>query len=72
MMAVLGGCLMEEKKYAEAEPLLLEGYGGMKKREAQIPVPDKIHLKKTAERLVQLYDSRNMPEKAKSWRAESR
>ena len=35
----LGGSLMGQKKFAEAEPLILAGYEGMKAREAKIPAP---------------------------------
>src|SRR5262245_48599728 len=35
--SVLGGALLGQKKYADAEPLLLAGYEGMKKREVNIP-----------------------------------
>ena len=31
--SMLGGALLGQKKYAEAEPLLLKGYAGMKRRE---------------------------------------
>jgi len=34
---MLGGSLLGQKKYAEAEPLLLSGYEGMKQREVKIP-----------------------------------
>ena len=35
--SLLGGSLLGQKKYAEAEPLLLSGYEGMKQREDKIP-----------------------------------
>ncbi len=35
--SLLGGALLGQKKYAEAEPLLLKGYEGMKQREKTIP-----------------------------------
>ena len=35
--SMLGGSLLGQKKYAEAEPLLLSGYEGMKQREEQHP-----------------------------------
>ena len=35
--SMLGGALLGQKKYAEAEPLLLKGYHGMKERETSIP-----------------------------------
>ncbi len=34
---MLGGCLLGQKKYAEAEPLLVAGYEGSMQREDQIP-----------------------------------
>src|SRR5206468_3670109 len=34
---LLGGALAGQKKYANAEPLLLAGYEGIKQREAKIP-----------------------------------
>jgi hypothetical protein len=37
----LGAALAGEKKYAEAQPLLLQGYQGPKDREAKIPAPHK-------------------------------
>src|SRR5262249_51123527 len=33
----LGGVLLAQKHYAEAEPLLRDGYQGLKQREAKIP-----------------------------------
>jgi eukaryotic-like serine/threonine-protein kinase len=66
--SLLGGALLGQKKYAEAEPLLLQGYDGMKQRESQIPSMGKIRLTEAAERLVRLYEETNQPEKAKSWR----
>src|SRR5262249_14649794 len=35
--SALGVCLLGQKRYAEAEPLLLAGYEGMKRREGTIP-----------------------------------
>ena len=53
--SMLGGSLLGQKKYAEAEPLLLSGYKGMKQREAGIPPEGKPRLSETLQRLVQLY-----------------
>ena len=50
---MLGEALLDQKKYADAEPLLLSGYEGMKEREATIPSQDKPRLTKALERLVQ-------------------
>ena len=35
---MLGGALAGQKKFPEAEPLLIEGYSGMKERAGQIPI----------------------------------
>ncbi len=66
--SMLGGALQGQKKYTEAEPLLVRGYEGMKEREAKIPQLYKAELTKAAERLVQLYEATNQPEKARAWR----
>jgi hypothetical protein len=52
----------------EAEPLLLEGYEGMKTREARIPAAGKKGLTEALERLVQLCDATDAKDKAKEWR----
>ena len=65
---MLGGALLGQKKYAEAEPLLLQGYEGMKQREAQIPQAGKVRLAEATERLVRLYEATNQPENARTWR----
>ena len=36
--SLLGEAFLDQKKFAEAEPLLLSGYEGMKQREAMIPI----------------------------------
>jgi serine/threonine protein kinase len=68
--ALLGGALLGQKKYAEAEPLLLKGYEGMKKRQATIPPVDKVRLLDAVERLVQLYDVLGKEAEAAKWRQE--
>jgi tetratricopeptide (TPR) repeat protein len=42
--SLLGACLSGAKKYAEADPLLLEGYQGMLARKDRIDAPDSYHL----------------------------
>jgi outer membrane protein assembly factor BamD (BamD/ComL family) len=61
---------LEQKKYPEAEPLLLTGYSGMKEREERIPVPEKRRLKEALQRLVELYDAIGKPEEAAKWKRE--
>ena len=66
---MLGGSLLGQKKYAEAEPLILAGYEGMKGREAKIPAHGKLRLTEAAERVVRLYEAWGKPEKAAAWKA---
>jgi tetratricopeptide (TPR) repeat protein len=68
----LGGALLGQKKYADAEPLLLKGYEGLKPREAQIPARGKAVLAEALERLVQLYEAWGKPDQAAAWRAKRR
>jgi hypothetical protein len=65
----LGGSLLGQKRYAEAEPLLLAGYEGMKQREERIAPIDNIRLTEAIERLVQLYKAWGKLGKAALWKA---
>jgi len=66
--ALLGAALLGQKEYPDAEPLLLQGYQGMKKREAKIPKDATVRLTQALERLVQLYDAWGKKDKAAEWR----
>jgi hypothetical protein len=66
--SMLGGSLLGQKKYAEAEPLLLAGYDGMRAREANIPAHGKIRLIESLERLVHLYEATGKKDAAREWR----
>lgn len=68
--SLLGGALLGQKKYTEAEPLLLKGYEGMKQREKTIPLQGKIRIPEALERLIQLYEQTNKPAEAAKWKAE--
>jgi hypothetical protein len=65
---MLGNALLGQKKYAEAEPLLIAGYEGMKQREATIPPEGKPRVTEALERVVQLYEATNKPDEAAKWR----
>ncbi len=52
--SLLGASLAGQKKYVEAEPLLLEGYQGMMARKARMAVPDWPHLDRAREWIIQL------------------
>ena len=66
--SLLGASLTGEKKYAEAEPLLLEGYAGMATRKDRIAVPDWYYVDLARGWLVELYQAWGKPAKAAEWR----
>jgi serine/threonine protein kinase/tetratricopeptide (TPR) repeat protein len=68
-MSQLGGSLLGQGRYAEAEPLIVQGYEGLKAREAQIPAPGKTRLPEAAEQVVRLYEAWGKPEQAAVWKA---
>jgi serine/threonine protein kinase len=67
-MSVLGAALLGQKKYADAESLLLQGYGGMKQWKVGRPAADIRLLTDAGERVVHFYEETNQPEKARAWR----
>jgi hypothetical protein len=68
--ALLGGSLLGQKKYADAEPLLLNGYEGMKQREKTIPPQSKVRLTEALDRLIELYTATDKLDEAKKRQAE--
>ena len=60
---------MGQKQYAQAEPLIVSGYEGVKAREAKIPQPAKQRLTEAADRAVKLYESWDKKDKEAEWRA---
>lgn len=72
--SLLGGALLGQKKFAEAEPLLVQGYEGMTQREAKIPSSVRaIRLSEAVGRLVSFYETRAAEgdaEQAAQWKAE--
>jgi tetratricopeptide (TPR) repeat protein len=65
----LGASLLGQKEYADAERLILDGYEGMKAREAKIPAQGKKYLTEAAERVVQLYQAWGKKDQEAEWRA---
>jgi tetratricopeptide (TPR) repeat protein len=70
---LLGGILVGQKKYAEAEPLLRSGYEGIKQQLDKIPLYCNPHLKgalqkQALEGLVQLYEATGRPDQAAEWK----
>src|SRR5262249_14795324 len=68
--SLLGGALLGQKKYADAEPLLLKGYKGMKVREKNMPPQNAVRIHEALDRLIELYTAWGKPEEAKKWQAE--
>jgi serine/threonine protein kinase/tetratricopeptide (TPR) repeat protein len=66
--ALLGKALLGQQKYAEAEPLLLQGYEGIKQRAATIAAEVRTRcLTRALQYLVELYDAWGDPDKAAPW-----
>jgi serine/threonine protein kinase/tetratricopeptide (TPR) repeat protein len=66
--ALLGASLLGRKKNAEAEPLLLAGYEGLKSRSSKIPAPSRKRLAEAGAWIIQLYDAWDKKDKADEWR----
>lgn len=62
--------LLDQKKFTDAEPLLLSGYQGMKEREDKIAPQDKPRLAAALERVVRLYEEWGKKDVAAKWRGE--
>ena len=61
--------MLGQKKFADAEPLILAGYEGMMARHVKIPASGKPRLNDAAQRVVQLYEDWGKKDKAAEWRA---
>jgi eukaryotic-like serine/threonine-protein kinase len=69
--SLLGATLVARKKYAEAEPLLLKGYEGMRDQEKLMsPQLKSKRLGDAVDRLIELYSATNKPEEVTKWKAE--
>jgi serine/threonine protein kinase/tetratricopeptide (TPR) repeat protein len=64
----LGESLLGQKRYAEAEKHLVQGYEGLKEREATIPRLDRAALTEGLEQIVELYDAWGKPDDAAKFR----
>jgi tetratricopeptide (TPR) repeat protein len=68
--SMLGEALVGQQKYADAEPLLLKGYEGMRQREKAITYRNANSLPDALDRLIALYTATNRPDEVKKWQAE--
>jgi eukaryotic-like serine/threonine-protein kinase len=65
--SLLGASLAGQKRFAEAEPLLLAGYQGMAARRDRMGAADQYYLDRAHEWIVQLYQAWGKPETAAEW-----
>jgi hypothetical protein len=66
----LGEALAGQNKFEDAQPLLIEGYEGLKESRSKQPSVVGPHLTRAAERLVDLYTSWDKPDEAEKWRSQ--
>jgi len=67
--SLLGAALLGQKKYDQAEPILVQAYEGLVHREAERPNSARSQaLKETTEHLIQIYEALGKPEQADAWR----
>jgi hypothetical protein len=67
--SLLGDALLGQAKYVDAEPLLVQGYEGLKAREGQIPrLYARHNVAEAGQRIVRLYEAWGRVEKAAEWR----
>jgi len=69
--SMLGAALLGRKKYAEAEPLLIEGYEGLQQHADKIPKERRRRcFADAADHLIALYTATKKPDAVKKWKAE--
>jgi serine/threonine protein kinase len=67
-MSQLGDALLGQGRFAEAEPLVVRGYEGMKARERTIVPGARPRLTEAAARVVRLYEAWGQPGKVEEWK----
>jgi tetratricopeptide (TPR) repeat protein len=65
---LLGDSLLHQRKYAEAESILLSGYEGLKQRETRMPASRRPKVREAGAAIVALYDAWGQPAQAARWR----
>jgi serine/threonine protein kinase/tetratricopeptide (TPR) repeat protein len=68
--ALLGEALLGQKRLTETEPLLLSGYEGMKRRDAQMPAFAKSRIPEAIDQLILFYQAAHKPDEAAKWQTE--
>jgi eukaryotic-like serine/threonine-protein kinase len=64
----LGEALCSQKKYDEAEPLILGGHEGLMNRREKVSIDARPRLPESGHRVVRLYESWGRPEQAATWK----
>jgi eukaryotic-like serine/threonine-protein kinase len=67
-MSLLGESLLGQGRYTEAEGPVVDGYAGLKNREARIPLPMRNCMLGAAIRVVQLHETWNRLDEVAAWR----
>jgi hypothetical protein len=67
--SLLGASLSSQKRFAEAEPLLLASFAGLSAQESKIPLQSKKSLREALLRIVGLYEAWGKAQEAEKWRA---
>jgi tetratricopeptide (TPR) repeat protein len=62
--------LVGQLKFAEAEPLLKDGYRGLVEHESAIPWESRSAVNQANQRIIELYESWGKPKEAEAWRRE--
>jgi eukaryotic-like serine/threonine-protein kinase len=65
--SLLGAILMEQKRYAEAEPLLISGFEGMQKNKQKMIDDDREYMKNAENWLVDVFKRQGNTAKAAEW-----
>jgi serine/threonine protein kinase len=65
--SLLGDALTAQKKFDQAQPLLIQGYEGLKKHEADLPPPPQPRIAAAIQRLIRLYDAWAKPDESAKW-----
>jgi hypothetical protein len=66
--SMLGASLVGQAKYAEAEPLLVSGYEGIKQREVGIPRAANPPVAESIKRLARLYELTDRADQTAEWK----
>jgi eukaryotic-like serine/threonine-protein kinase len=65
--SLMGDVRFHQQQFAEAEPLLVQGYEGMKQREASLQPRDKPRIDESIQRLIDLYIAWEKPVEVDKW-----